>query len=161
MKQVKSEDLRLLHRLADGETADLVPGQLAAFERRIAAEPVLGEALEQLRSLRAMFAPGRSAPGPAVPNGFAAGVLVAVRQQALVSAAGTRMPGTEGADRTVSVCRRLLLLAAAIAAVAVLLHTWVLTSREPKHLQAAPAEMQRTMDKLDRQISADPTVERR
>jgi hypothetical protein len=160
MKQVKSEDLRLLHRLADGETVDLVPGQLAAFERRIAAEPVLGEALEQLRSLRAMFAPSRSAPGPAVPDGFAAGVLLAVRQQAF-SAAGTRMPGTEGADRTVSVCRRLLLLAAAIAAVAVLLHTWVLTSREPKHLQAAPTEVQREMDRLDNLISADKTVERR
>jgi hypothetical protein len=164
MKNVKSEDLRLLHRMVDGELSDLVPGQLASFERRLAAEPVLAEALEQLRSLRGLFAPGRGARTPVPPPGFTDSVLAAVRQEALAGAATSdNRKGTAGGagDRTAVICRRVLLLAAAIAAVAVLLHTWMLTSRVPEHLQAAPADIQLKMKEIDALPPADPEVERR
>jgi anti-sigma factor RsiW len=145
MKNVKSEDLRMLHRLADGE--DLAPGQRAAFENRIAAEPALAEAMEQLRSLRGMFVPGRSAAPQMAPVGFTDGVLAAVRQQALAGAATSARTG--GADRTVVICRRILLLAAAIVVAAVVLHTWILTSHKPDHLQAAPDEVQKVIKCID------------
>lgn len=152
MKNVKSEDLRMLHRLMDGELHDLAPGELAAFERRLLAEPALNEAMEQLRSLRSMFTAVRNAPSPMPPTGFTDGVLTAVRQQALAGAAtsGGRTGGAS--DRTVWTCRRILLLAAAITALAALLHTWVLTSREPEHLQAGPAEVQQEMKRIDQLI---------
>jgi hypothetical protein len=155
MKNVKSEDLRMLHRMADGELHDLAPGELAAFERRLLAEPALTEAMEQLRSLRSMFTAGRRAPSPVPPIGFTDGVLAAVRQQALAGAAtsGGRTGGAP--DRTVWTCRRILLLAAAITAIALLLHTWILTSREPEHLQAVPTEMKKEMDRLDELIRTE------
>ncbi len=154
--RLESADQLLLQRFVDGE---LPPAERAAFEQRLQAEPALAEARTGLAGLRAAFAAGRDRTGwrgPA-PAGFTGGVLAAVRADAL----GARSRAQQGDDDTIRLCRRILLIAAAVAVAALLLHTWSRTFRTPAELLADPVTSEREIERLDALIRAGAPVERR
>lgn len=145
MSDLANHDLQMLDRFLDGAmSAD----EQFACRQRLEAEPLLRTGLQQRRQLRRGFEAGRAsafAPRP----GFAEGVVGAARRLPAAN-------GDETAAATIRICRRLLLVAAALVAAALLWQSGLFRDRGDGTLQAAPAEAQRIIDALDAQIHARP-----
>jgi hypothetical protein len=143
MNDLANHDLQMLDRFLDGAmSAD----EQAACRRRLEAEPELRAGLQLRKGLRRGFAAGRAAAFAPRP-GFAEGVVAAAR----------RLPAAradESVAATVRICRRLLLVAAALVAAALLWQSGLFRERGDGTLQAAPAEAQRIIDALDAKIHA-------
>ncbi len=156
MKLSYADEL-LLHRFLD---AELAAAEVAAFETRLVAEPLLRRHLEQARALRAGFAAGR-AGGPVAAVGFTAGVLAAAR----------RLPSRQEMDQIeisaglVRTCQRLLMAAAIVFAIGLAWHGGLFDGGRCDTLQAAPDEVEREMQRLDALVplidNGDRAVERR
>jgi hypothetical protein len=142
---ISNHDLRLLYRSLDGA---LPPAEDHLLQQRLVREPALSVALERLRVERQGFAAaaGQRLSGPSA--GFAAKVLAAVRQlPARDALQAERMAGV-----LVQTCRRLLVAAAVLLALGLAWQVGVFGPRGPQTLEAAPADLQRTMDRLDAMI---------
>ena len=148
MKLTHTEEL-LLHRFLDGE---LAAAQTAAFEARLAAEPLLRRHLEDARALRAGFAKAQisEVTGPTPSAGFTAGVI----------AAALRLPSRQEMERDdvvtglVRGCRRLLIAAAVLFGISLAWHAGLIDGGRSATLEAAPGEVQQEMDRLDALVKA-------
>lgn len=142
-KTLSDQDLILLDRFLDGE---LAPEARAALQQRLLAEPSLRDGLSERTQLRAGFrADLDSGPGFRPRPGFADRVLQASH----------RLPVETGTDGEVSIvrfCRRILLVAAAVFAAAMLWQSGLFGTGGEGSLQAAPDEAQRIVDDLDARI---------
>lgn len=138
---VSRDDERLLDRYLD----DALPAEaLGECRRRLEQEPQLRAALQARQHLRRGFQVARSQTF-AVPTGFAASVVTAAR----------RLPVDRSEDLDlVTVCRRLLVAAAAILVVALLWSSGLFRAADSGDLQAAPDEVQRLIQELDAKASA-------
>src|SRR5262245_40150016 len=135
---IPDRDERLLDRFLDGV---LQGAELAACRARLEQEPSLRAALQARQRLRAGFRAGRE-QSFAPPAGFAANVLADARHL-------PEIDRTDGADM-MRICRRLLLVAAALFAASLIWHSGLLRRSDDGSLQAAPGEVQRIIDDLDR-----------
>jgi anti-sigma factor RsiW len=135
---IPDRDERLLDRFLDGV---LHGAELAACRARLEQEPALRAALQARQRLRAGFRAGRE-HAFAPPAGFAANVLAEARRL-------PEIDRTDGADM-MRICRRLLLVAAALFAASLIWHSGLLRRSDDGSLQAAPGEVQRIIDDLDR-----------
>src|SRR5262245_759507 len=138
------KDMLLIDRYLDGALAS---AELAAAKTRLEAEPALRACLQARTRLRRGFVAGRAATF-AAPAGFAEGVVAAARRLPVA-------PG-EPAERTVRVCRRLLIAAAAVMIGALLWRSGLFREGGNGTLQAAPDAAQRVIDALDAKIAAQP-----
>ncbi len=140
------QDLVLLDRYLD---AALSADEQVTLRRRLDAEPLLRQGLQQRSQLRRGFHAGRAAVFTA-PVGFADGVLAAAR----------RLPHVEIGAVAGRFCRRLLLAAAAVLLAALVWQSGLLREQGNGTLEAAPDAAQRVIDALDAKIHAgatDPT----
>lgn len=139
------QDLRLLDRYLD----DALEGPaLDALRQRLAAEPALRAGLQQRADLRRATKAAASAQfTPRI--GFAGRVVAASRR--------LPEPGREVGDEIVNLCKRILLIAAAVFAAALLWHGATTWNGGADSLQAAPDEAQRIVDDLDARIRARAT----
>lgn len=146
-----TQDLILLDRFLDGELSD---EQRAALQQRLLAEPALRSGLEERTRLRSAFA-ADAGPGFRPRSGFADRVLAASRRLPVESSG-------EGEAAVVQFCRRILLVAAAVFAAAMLWQSGMFGSGGEGSLQAAPDEAQRIVDELDARIRdrAEPGARR-
>jgi anti-sigma factor RsiW len=139
--QLSDQDLMLLDRYLDGE---LSPAQATSCNARLAAEPALRAGLQARADLRRPFRVGVG-DGFVPRPGFAGRVLASAR----------RLPvdaGGEAAAGAVHLCKRILLIAAAVFAAAMLWQSGVFTGGADPSLQAAPDEAQRIVDDLDARV---------
>ena len=140
------DDRILLQRHLDGELAAAVA---AAFAERLRSEPELAraaaDAAAQRDLLRAAAGPGRRAS----PR-FAAGVVAAAR------ALPTRLQlqQADAVAAAVRTCRRVLLAAAAVAAVGALWHAGLLGGSAPATLQASAGDVDQAIRQLDERIQS-------
>jgi anti-sigma factor RsiW len=139
--KIPHRDELLLQRHLDGE---LDAAASAAFTARLASEPELARALADAKALQSGFRAAR-ADTMRPPASFAASVLAAVRQlpsrleleRADVAAAG------------VTLCRRLLLVAALLVGAGMAWHFGLLHDDAPATVEAAPGDVQRELERLD------------
>jgi len=134
-------DCRLLDRFLDNA---LTGDELAACRRRLELEPALRAQLQERAWLRRGFTAGRD-DGVRPPAGFAAGVVAAAR----------RLPAAAGAGDPrdfVQLCRRLLLVAAAVLVVSAVWHSGLFSGATEDTLQAAPDEVKQVLELLDARI---------
>lgn len=130
-----------LQRYLDGE---LPPDDAAAFAARLAAEPEVRRRHDEARTLRTAFAAARG-EGRRASAGFTANVLAAAR----------RLPAREELQQLdvaaggMTFCRRILLAAAALAALGLLWRSGLVADRGQDMLQATPDEVQREVERLD------------
>lgn len=138
--ELPDRDLQLIDRYLDGALPD---DAVAALRARLVAEPRLRSGLQQRTELRRAVRAG-SEVSFAPRAGFADRVLAASR----------RLPEPEVADGAdlVRLCKRILLVAAAMFAAALLWQGAMSLGRSPESLQAAPDEAQRIVDDLDAKI---------
>jgi anti-sigma factor RsiW len=144
MKLSHSDEL-LLHRFLDGEIA---AAEVAAFEARLGAEPLLRQRLEQQRALRAGFAAhreGGAVPATAPATGFTARVLAAARRLP----SRQQMDLLEAANAWVRTCQRLLVAAAIVFGIGMAWHSGLFDGGRADTLQAAPDEIEQEMKRLD------------
>lgn len=140
---LKDQDLMLLDRYLDGE---LSPEQRAICAARLAAEPALRAGLEERTQLRRAFRADGGGGGRFVPRpGFADRVLAATHRLPVEVAA-------DSASNVVKLCQRILLVAAAVFAAAMLWQSGMFTDGGDSSLQAAPDEVQQIVDDLDAKI---------
>lgn len=136
------KDLVLLDRYLDEA---LEGPALEALLQRLAAEPALRSGLQQRMGLRR--ATKAAAAVQFSPRaGFADRVVAASR----------RLPesGPEVGDEIVMLCKRILLIAAAVFFAALLWHGAMTWGGGAESLQAAPDEAQKIVDDLDAKIRA-------
>lgn len=136
-----------VQRYVDGEmTAD----ESLRFERELAVDSELAAAVAELRDLRKCFDGERTAPPPRLRPGFADRVVGAVRRDALPVVDR----GASAAELVVFErwSRRIVVAAVLVAGLALLLFAGLLRSADTGQLQASPAEIQRIMEALDREI---------
>lgn len=133
-------DVRLIDRFLDGA---LQGDELVQCRRRCESEPELRVLLQQRQKLRAGFAAGRGLAFTP-PAGFASRVLVESR----------RLP-VAGDGEVAALCRRILLVAAAVVAAALLWQSGWFGLRHGGVLEAAPDEMRQAIDDLDARIRAE------
>jgi len=137
-----------LQRYLDGE---LPPDDAAACTARLAADPAFRRRHDEARALRSAFTAARGGALRA-SAGFTANVLVAAR----------RLPSREElqhedvAAAGASFCRRILLAAAVLAALALLWRSGLVSEPRPDTLQATPDEVQSELDRLDGLIEQQP-----
>lgn len=142
-KSLSNPDLMLLDRFLDGE---LAPEARAALQQRLLAEPALRDGLAERTQLRTAFrAEADAGPGFRPRAGFADRVLQASRRLPVET-------GTDGEASIVRLCRRILLVAAAVFAAAMLWQSGLFGTGGEGSLQAAPDEAQRIVDDLDARI---------
>ncbi len=140
ISQLPDKDLLLLDRYLDEELAGVV---LDALRQRLAAEPALRAGLQQRMDLRR--ATEAAAAVHFTPRaGFADRVVLASRR--------LPEPGLEVGDDVVKLCKRILLIAAAVFVAALLWHGATTWNAGAASLQAAPDEAQRIVDDLDAKI---------
>jgi anti-sigma factor RsiW len=133
-------DLQLLDRYVDGA---LEGPALDALRARLAAEPALRAGLQQRNELRrTVRASADVAFSPRA--GFADRVLAASRR--------LPEPEQEAGVEMVRLCKRILWVAAAVFAAAMLWQGAMTFSGGSSSLQAAPDEAQRIVDDLDARI---------
>lgn len=132
---------RLLQRYLDGE---LPAAEASDFARRLMSEPGLRERLREAEGLRAGFVAGRGAV-VAAPADFTSRLLAQVRR--LPSRHELQQADLAGA--AVRLCRRLLFVAAACAAIGLAWHAGLFDRGGRETLQAAPDEIQRELQRLD------------
>lgn len=142
---LSDQDLRLLHRSLDGA---LQPAEVLLLQERLVRESALSAALERLRAERQLFAAAASQRLPGPSAGFAAKVLGAVRKLPARDA----LQAERMADALVTTCRRLLVAAAVLFALGLAWQVGVFGPQGPQTLEAAPADLQRTLDRLDAMI---------
>lgn len=136
------KDLVLLDRYLD-EALD--GPALDALRERLAAEPALRAGLQERVSLRR--ATKAAAAVQFSPRaGFAGRVVAASRR--------LPEPGPEVGDEIVTLCKRILLIAAAVFFAALLWHGATTWNGGADSLQAAPDEAQKIVDDLDAKIRA-------
>jgi len=150
---ISNHDLRLLHRSLDGA---LSGADSLALQQRLAGEPALRDALERLQAERRVFAAAakQSLPGPSA--GFAAKVLGAVRKLPARDA----LQAERMAEALVHTCRRLLIAAAVLLTLGLAWQVGVFGPQGPQTLEAAPADVQRSMDRLDSLIQEGALTEK-
>jgi anti-sigma factor RsiW len=133
-------DLQLLDRYVDGA---LEGPALDALRARLASEPALRAGLQHRNELRrTVRASAEVAFSPRA--GFADRVLAASRR--------LPEPEQEAGVEMVRLCKRILLVAAAVFAAAMLWQGAMTFSGGSSSLQAAPDEAQRIVDDLDARI---------
>lgn len=141
--RTNTQDLLLLDRFLDGALAE---SEAQACRRRLEGEPALRRTLQQRQALRRGFAAGR-AEAFAPPAAFAASVLAAAR----------RLPAPADRDSSrdiATLCRRILVVAAAVITAAVLWQSGLLRGAGDGTLQAAPGEVRQVLEELDAGIRA-------
>jgi hypothetical protein len=139
---LSDQDLRLLDRYLDEA---LEGPALDSIRQRFAAEPALRAGLQQRMELR-RATKAAAATQFAPRAGFADRVVAASRR--------LPEPAPEVGEELVKLCKRILLVAAAVFAAALLWHgatTWI---GDAESLQAAPDEAKQIVDDLDAKIRA-------
>ena len=149
---VRSADLDLrIARYVDGE---MPATERPDFEHDLDHDPALAVRVEELRGLRALFAAERTAAVPVPADGFAAGVLDAIRRQPL--------PADHG-DELLPVVRAARVVTAAAAAVVIFgltllaIVSWA-DDGSGGDLVASPDEVRTEIQQLDaaiRRVSAE------
>jgi anti-sigma factor RsiW len=127
----------------------LNPAERAAFAARLLADPALQAAETAARSLRTAFAAARTevrTPSSA----FTANVLAAARRLP----ARHELQQADLAAGAVATCRKLLLAALLLAGLGLLWHSGLAHDQEPADLQAAPGDVQREIERLDRLLES-------
>lgn len=138
---LSNRDELLVQRHLDGE---LSPTDAAAFAVRLDAEPTLREGLALARALRGAFVAARE--GAVRPRaGFKAAVLGAVRKLPT----RLQLEQADVADRTMSLCRRLLLAAMLLGGIGFAVGAGLFGGAEANTMQASPGEIQRELDRLE------------
>ncbi len=139
--QISSHDQRLLQKFSDGEMNQV---EAAAFQTRLEAEPALRSGLAELEELARGFVTGRSQTFSA-PAGFSASLLAEVRQ--LPNRIQLREAEVSGA--ALVLCRRVLIAAAILFGIGLCWHAGLFPDGRNDTLEAAPAEVEREMERLD------------
>ena len=139
--QISSQDQRLLHKYRDGEMSD---SDATAFRARLAAEPVLRSGLAELDELARGFLAGAGRTFTP-PQGFTAGVLAAVRQLP----SRIQLQQAEISASAMVLCRRVLIAAAILFGIGLAWHAGLFPDGRSDTLEAAPAEVEREMERLD------------
>ena len=148
-----NERERSIARFVDGEMAR---DELVAFEARLRDDAPLRDDVAEARKLRALFAPERGAApmvrDPRASTAFRARVLAA----AATAAEAPRRNDVE------HLARQVIAVAAAVLVAVVIAAFGLLNRADSGRLEASPAEMQRTLEKLDAKIrGAEPVPEAR
>lgn len=130
-----------LQRWLDGE---LSPPEAAAFEARVAAEPLLRRRAEAARGLRHAFAGARAAVMRPSAT-FTTDLLAAARRLP----SRDQLQQADLAASAVAFCRRLLLAAAVLAVAGFSWHAGCSEHAGPETLQASPDEVLREMQRID------------
>ncbi len=145
-RELPQRDALQLQRYLDDR---LSPAERTAFAARLAAEPALQEAAASAKSLGTMFATARA--DVRTPSaGFTANVLAAARRLP----ARDELKQADLAAAAVGMCRRLLLAAVLLAGLGLVWHSGLVHDQGPAELQAAPDDVQREIERLDRLIES-------
>jgi len=138
-----SQEERTIQRYVDGELSE---ADAAAFAARLLRDPALRERVSALESLRAHISTPTAAAAP--PSGFCAGVLAAVRR--LPERA--QLEQAEVAASAVRLCARVLIAAGLVFGLGLAWHAGLLDRRGSATLEAAPAAVERELERLDQLI---------
>lgn len=120
------------------------------FERRLAADARLAEAVRQARELRRMFAPGRSEAGPEPSSEFKTRVMRDV----------ARLPSySDWQDGVVFDMglwgKRIVAAAIIIVGLSMMVYTGLIGPADSGRLEASPAEIEERIRELDSSIRAE------
>ncbi|MFO1053472.1 MAG: hypothetical protein U1F36_14765 [Planctomycetota bacterium] len=139
---------RMVQRYVD-ELLD--PQSRAAFEARLAADPSLRGAVDDLRSVRSAFRAAARVAAPLPSADFRARVMA----RAASAAEETPTFGTPTVDQgVIRWARRVLIAAAVIAVVSLAFLSGALRRADDGRLQASEADVQKAMADLDAQMRA-------
>jgi anti-sigma factor RsiW len=143
---LEPNDRLLAQRHLDGQ---LDAAAAAAFAARLRTEPELARAVAEAQAQRDLLRAAAGLGRRASPR-FAAGVVAAAR------ALPTRLQlqQADAVAAAVRTCRRVLLAAAAVAAVGALWHAGLLGGSAPATLQASAGDVDQAIRQLDERIQS-------
>lgn len=139
-----SREDQQIQRYVDGQLSE---SDAAAFAARMLSDGGLRQRVEALEQVQAGFASVLDAnDAKLAPAGFTAAVMSEVR----------RLPGRDQlqhmdvAEGTLRWCKRLLLAAALLCGLGLAWHSGLLSSTGSSKVEAAPGDVEREMDRLDK-----------
>ncbi len=138
------EDQMLVARFVDGE---LDAPARREFETRLADEPALRAAVDELTQTSSLFDAGRAEATPQPSEGFQDRVLREIRR--LPTGQELATAGSGDVAHFEAFCRRLMVAAVLLIGLGVLVFAGILRQSDTGKLEASPQEVREEMERLD------------